>query len=124
MTMHNAVNWFEIPVADYERAVAFYESVFNVQLRRELMDGYDCAVFPADEKGVGGALVKADFQAPGNTGALVYLSAEGQIDQTLNRASKLGAEITLPKKAIGPYGFIAHMMDSEGNKIALHSFGA
>jgi predicted enzyme related to lactoylglutathione lyase len=124
MKTKNAVNWFEIPVDDFERAVSFYQRLFDVQLRHEVMDGFDCALFPADEQAVGGALVKADFQRPGAAGSLVYLNAEGKLDALLQRATDMGAQVTLPRTAIGEYGFIAHLLDSEGNKIAVHSFGA
>ena len=33
--MNNVINWFEIPVAEMDRAVAFYEPVMQVTLRRE-----------------------------------------------------------------------------------------
>ena len=124
MKNKNAVNWFEIPVNDYERAIGFYEYVLNTRLKRDTMDGIDFAAFPCEEQGVSGSLTKADFLTPGTQGSVVYLSAEGILDQALDRAIQKGAQVVFPKTHIGECGFIAHLIDSEGNKVALHSFSA
>jgi len=121
MTLKNAINWFEIPVDDYERAVEFYENILQLDLKREVMDGFDIAVFPADEAGVGGSLIKADFLKPSETGSVVYLNVEGMIDGVLQRAQAQGVAILFPKTHIGEPGYIAHIADSEGNRIGLHS---
>lgn len=117
----NAINWFEIPVSDLARATAFYEDLVQVSLKQESMDGIDMAIFPFEEKSVTGALVLAPFLSPSATGSLVYLNAEGMLDEAIARAVKNGSEVLLPKMDIGPNGFIAHIMDSEGNRVALHS---
>lgn len=122
--MKNAINWFEIPVLDLERAIGFYQQMLNTTLQRETMDGIEMATFPSDEKAVAGSLVKADFLTPGDSGSLVYLNAEGIIDDAINRAVANGSEVLFPKTSIGENGFIAHLSDSEGNRIALHSFSA
>jgi len=121
MTLKNAINWFEIPVDDYERAIAFYENIMQCELKREVMDCCDMAVFPADEIAVGGALVKADFLKPRDAGCVIYLNVEGMIDGVLQRAQEQAAEILFPKTHIGEAGYIAHIADSEGNRIGLHS---
>ena len=72
--MKNVVNWFEIPVADYERAVSFYENMLDTKLQRESMNGIDYAIFPADKEAIAGALIKCDFQVPSEAGSLVYLN--------------------------------------------------
>lgn len=120
--LKNAINWFEIPVTDYDRAISFYEFMLDQKLTRETMDGIDMAVFPADDKAVPGALVKADFLTPGQQGSLVYLNVDGFIDQAISRASEKGAEVLFPKTDIGENGFYAHISDCEGNKIGLHSW--
>ncbi len=120
----NAINWFEIPVTDLDRAVDFYQQMLDMTLKNETMDGIEMAIFPSDEKAVAGSLVKADFLAPADSGSLVYLNAEGILDDAISRAKAKGSEVFLPKTSIGENGFIAHLSDSEGNKIALHSFTA
>jgi len=121
MSLTNAINWFEIPVNDYERAIGFYEAAFDIKLRREKMDNIDMAIFPADNDAVAGSLVKADFLQPAEKGCLIYLNVEGMMDQVLERAQAQGAKVFFPKTCIGEPGYIAHISDSEGNKIGLHS---
>ncbi|VAW65510.1 hypothetical protein MNBD_GAMMA08-2145 [hydrothermal vent metagenome] len=121
MNVKNAISWFEIPVSDYERAINFYESVFDTRLQRESIDEVNYAIFSAEEPAVSGALIKADFQQPSEQGSLVYLNAEGVMDDVIERAQALGAKVYIPKTYIGDPGYIAHIGDSEGNKIALHS---
>ena len=56
--MANPVFHFEIPVTDMDRAVRFYEAVFQFPMRREQVDGYDMAFFPHGDgqPGASGAL--------------------------------------------------------------------
>jgi predicted enzyme related to lactoylglutathione lyase len=70
---------------------------------------------------VGGALIKADFLTPGEKGSVVYLNVEGMMDDVLQRAQAQGVKILFPKTHIGEPGYIAHIADSEGNRIGLHS---
>lgn len=120
MSKH-AINWFEIPVSDLARATSFYEDFLQVTLKQESMNGIDMAIFPYAEGTVTGALVSAPFLSPSNTGSIVYINVEGIFDDALARAAANGAEVVLPKMAIGPNGFIAHIMDTEGNRVGLHS---
>jgi predicted enzyme related to lactoylglutathione lyase len=118
--MKNALNWFEIPVRDMDRAVAFYEALLGARLRRDIFGGLPYALFPAEEPGVGGALVQDTKRTPGG-GALVYLNAEGQLDALLARAAGSKTNVVLPKTPIGKDGFIAIVVDSEGNRIGFNS---
>lgn len=122
--MKNAINWFEIPVDDLQRATHFYESILDIKLQKESMDNVDMALFPMDETSVSGALAKADFMSPSDQGSIVYLNVEGIMDQVLERAEGLGSKVFFPKTSIGENGYIAHISDSQGNKIALHSMQA
>ena len=120
----NALNWFEIPVADIDRAQRFYETLLARSLRREQMGPQTLAVFPYDNgSGVGGALLQsATAPAPATDGSLVYLDAGPSLDAVLSRAGELGAKVLLPKLQLpGTIGFIAQIVDSEGNRLGLHS---
>jgi predicted enzyme related to lactoylglutathione lyase len=118
------VGWFEIPVLDMERAVAFYETVFDCKLRRQQMGQIDMAWFPWDEagKGAGGSLVKNDeFYLPSADGVQIYFSSE-DVDTEIAKVGKAGGKVLSPKKEIAPdIGFMALFMDTEGNRISLHS---
>ena len=86
--MNNVINWFEIPVADMDRAVAFYEPVMQVSLRRETMDCAELAVFPHQDPAPGGALAKFEGIAPSAQGAIIYLHTD-HLAATLERFNSL-----------------------------------
>ncbi len=121
----NLVGWFEIPVSDMERARKFYEHVFQIEIQVHKLDELEMGWFPFEEnvKGASGALVyHEDFYRPSAThGVVVYFTCADVAD-TLERASQAGAEILQEKKEIGGgHGFMGLILDSEGNRIALHS---
>ena len=117
----NPVCYFEIPVTDMKRAVAFYERVFGLALTRQTIDGYEMAIFPRAEgaAGASGALAKGDVYKPSHDGCIPYFGVE-DIDATLSRACSLGAKVLYPKTDIGEAGWVAEIEDSEGNRIALN----
>lgn len=117
--MKNAINHFEIPVVDSERAVRCYETLLGQKLRREIFGGLPYALFPHEEPGVSGALV-CDPKRSIGSGMLVYLNADGRLDAILARAERAGASVVMPKTAIGPEGFIALVRDSEGNQVGFN----
>lgn len=120
--MQRLINWFEIPAADFERGVAFYEKVLAVQLRREAMAGAAMAVFPYADPATGGAVCKMDMLQPGPTGALIYLDGGDDLAVSLGRVEGAGGKVLLAKTLIAPeIGYIAVFMDSEGNRVGLHS---
>ncbi len=113
--------WFEIPTTDFTRAIRFYENVFQVTLKRENIGG-ELAVFPGDDSSVNGALVHQEGYVPSATGAAIYLNAGSDLAPVLARAAAHGGKVLLPKTALPPgMGFFAHMQDSEGNRVGLHS---
>lgn len=114
----HAISWFEIPVTDLDRAATFYGTVLDSTFERMDLGGAS-AVFPADEDGVGGALILQDDNAPSATGPLVYIEAHSGIDAALARVEGAGGEVLLPKTDAGGYGFYAYIKDTEGNRVAL-----
>jgi uncharacterized protein len=120
--MQNAINWFEIPVADLPRATAFYAEVLRIELRTERFQDTPMAIFPyaAAEHAVGGALVHDARRRPSSTGAMVYLNAGTDIRGAVGRAAKAGGVVTMPVTDIGAPGFIALIQDTEGNLVGLH----
>lgn len=122
----NAVGWFEIPVSDMERAMAFYELVFGYKLERHKMHALDMAWFPMNPDGQGtmGSLVHhPEFYKPSQDGALVYFTAQsGDLENELAKAKEAGGTVLVPKTQISPeHGFMALILDTEGNRIAMHS---
>lgn len=118
----NVVNWFEIPVKDMNRAKKFYASVLGKELQDMDMPNMELAAFPMIQGGEysTGALIKADGYEPSQTGTVVYFSCE-DVNNELAKVEASGGKIVVPKSSIGQHGFIAHIIDTEGNKVALHS---
>jgi predicted enzyme related to lactoylglutathione lyase len=121
--MANAVNWFEIPVSDFQRAEKFYNTILAVDLASmEASEGYQMGMFPA-EAGVGGALMQGEGYVPSAEGTIVYLNAGDDLNIVLNRVEAAGGQVIVPKTNIGENGYFAFFMDTEGNKVGLHSMG-
>lgn len=119
--MRNALNWFEIPAVDMERAVRFYEEIFQIKLDAGPGggEGFVMSMFP-DGGGVGGGLVSGEGYVPSASGTLVYLNCNPSLDAVLGRVEAAGGQIIVPKTDIGENGFFAFIIDSEGNRIGLH----
>lgn len=120
----SAVNWFEIPVKDFNRASAFYGKVLDLEIHVMPHPDLQYGVIPCDmQTGIGGAIVQGEGYEPSATGSLVYLCGGDDLAIPLSRVEAAGGKIILPKTSIGPNGFMAHFIDTEGNKVAFHSRG-
>jgi predicted enzyme related to lactoylglutathione lyase len=120
--MNTPIHWFEIPVADMARAIAFYENVFQISLHAETTAGMTLAVFPHTKPATGGALCQSPQLPPGSGGCIPYLDGGDDLAQALARAEAGGAAILLGKTLISPeIGYMALFRDCEGNTIGLHS---
>lgn len=118
----NAINWFEIPVTDFERAKKFYETIFEVELTVVEMMGMQMAMFPSQPPHVGGGLVKSENHTPAMTGVVLYLNANPDLQIVLDRIEETDAEVTMPKTLIDEQtGYMAFFTDTEGNLVGLHS---
>ncbi|EMC9752059.1 VOC family protein [Enterobacter cloacae] len=118
--MKSVINWFEIPVADMDRAIKFYEPVMQVSLRREKMESADLAVFPHEDPATGGALAKFEGIIPSVQGAIIYLHTDN-LTATLDRIASAGGERVFgPLELPRGIGTIALFTDSEGNRVGLH----
>lgn len=118
----NIVGWFEIYVQDISRAKAFYQNTFQVTLERLESPGMELWAFPMqpDSSGCAGALVQMNGKDSGVGGTIVYfVCADCAVEAS--RAVENGGKIQKEKMSIGQYGFIALVLDTEGNMIGLHS---
>jgi predicted enzyme related to lactoylglutathione lyase len=121
-TNRNPVGWFELYVQDIERAKAFYQNTFQVTLERLESPDIELWAFPMkmETPGASGAIVKMNGKDSGAGGTLVYFSCADCAVQA-SRAAQNGGQIQKEKMSIGDYGFIALVLDTEGNMIGLHS---
>lgn len=126
MAFNNAISWFEIGTSDLNRATKFYETIFGVTLTPLDLDNIKMRMFPLQDMmtQVGGAIVDSGgFHKPSATdGPLVYLNGNPDVQNVLDKVEAAGGKIMVPKTMISPdYGFMAVILDSEGNRIGLHS---
>jgi uncharacterized protein len=124
--MENAISWFEIGATDLDRAQKFYEAIFEISMIPMDMENIKMRMFPVDNMatGIGGAVVDSGgFHKPSATdGPLIYLNGNPDVQTVLDRVAAAGGSIMVPKTEISPeYGFMAVIMDTEGNRIGLHS---
>lgn len=120
--MANALNWFEIPVADFVRAKGFYEKVLGIAIERMVMGPVTMGMLSSDPNAVGGAIVQGDGGSPSKNGTIVYLHGGDDLGPMLARVEQAGGSVVVPKTEIGnDFGFFAHFVDTEGNKVGLHS---
>jgi uncharacterized protein len=119
----NAINWFEIPAHNIERAQRFYETLLGTSLRRQQMGPNALAVFAYDPaQGVGGCVMAGPGMKPSADGAVVYLPATPTLDAVLARLPQAGGRVHTPKVTLPEgMGVFAHIEDSEGNRIGLHA---
>ena len=118
----NPVGWFEIYVQHLKRAQSFYEKTLQVKLAPLPSPIIKMLAFPGGLEGYGcpGALVKMDGKDSGGGGTIVYFSCEDCAVEAA-RAAKHGGKVFKEKFSIGEYGFIALVVDTEGNMFGLHS---
>lgn len=126
MTFKNAISWFELPTVDLGRAQKFYESIFDIEMMPIDLPNIQMRMFPLEDmqNGVGGALCKAEgfFKSSATDGPLIYLDANPDVQNILDKVEAAGGKIIVPKTEISPeYGFMGVFIDTEGNRVGLHS---
>lgn len=119
----NAINWFEIPAANFERAVAFYNRILSTTLHiDDSFPGMKMALFPYQDPGVGGSIIAGEQFRPHVDGVRIYLNGGDDLAPILARVEVAGGRIVMPKTLIrDDIGSIALFSDSEGNLVGLHS---
>lgn len=124
MIHKNAISWFEIPTLDLSRAQKFYEDVLDVRMTAIDLENFQMRMFPLeDPAGAGGALCHSESHIPSTTdGPMIYLNADPDLQHALDKVESAGGQILVSKTQISPeYGYMAVIIDTEGNRIAFHS---
>ena len=121
--------WTDIPVTNLDRAIKFYSAVLRQKVRKMSEGGFEYGLLPHEEQNSSGCLCIGSDSAgsknkPSQTGPLIYLSVEGRLGDAVRAARASGGKVLQDKHQIGPHGFRAIVVDSEGNRIALHSSAA
>lgn len=117
----NYISWFEIPAVNFQQAVNFYNHIYGIEMEQNFNGNLAMAFFPA-KNGIGGAIVAGPDSTPCDTGTLLYLNGGKDLNHILSKVEEAGGRIVMPKTLINvEHGFFAIFIDSEGNKLALHS---
>lgn len=120
--MQTKINWFEIPSTDFDRAVKFYETIFDSKLKVEQFGELPMGIFTAQDGDSVGCVVHGEHFVPNENGPLLYLDATPSLDAVLARVGKAGGRVLMEKMELPRnLGFIAHFIDTEGNRLALHA---
>ena len=118
--MADIVSWFEIPATDFDRAVGFYSTILGQELPKGEFMGTPHGFFTNSDGSRFGAVIKHEMAAPSNTGTLIYLHTDN-LDHVLGRVESAGGSIETPKTSLGEMGWIAIVIDTEGNRVGLHT---
>jgi predicted enzyme related to lactoylglutathione lyase len=126
MNFKSVVSWFEIPAIDIDRAQKFYEAIFDITMNPMNTPNLQMRMFPIEDpmNGIGGAICMAgDFYKPSpKDGPLIYFNGNPDVQLVLDKIEAAGGKIVVPKTQISPeHGHMAVFLDTEGNRVALHS---
>ncbi len=116
--MNHKVVWFDVPVLDLKRAINFYSKVLNCSIREEF-EGV--AVLQHQDEEVAGCLTVDKRIKPSQEGVLLYYNVAGRLADAVSQVEVNGGKVLQAQHSIGPFGERAIVLDSEGNRIALHS---
>lgn len=120
--MNNLISIVEIPTNDFSRAVKFYQTILGVAIEEMEMDGNKMGVLPNEEGTVNVVLINGKDYKPTSDGAVLYLNAGNNLQSTLDKVSQNGGQVIVPKTEISSeMGYFALFIDTEGNKLGLHS---
>jgi len=120
--MNSFISIFEIPANDLARASSFYESILDIKIETMQMPGMQMGLFPFEDQSVFGTIVVSEDHRPSANGVTIYLNAGDDLQIVLDRVAENGGEVLLPKTPHGDEsGYFALFLDSEGNRLGLHS---
>ncbi|KYG79834.1 glyoxalase [Roseivirga seohaensis] len=120
--MKSFISIFEIPTTDFSRAVNFYQSILDIEISEIEMQGTQMGLFPSDGQAASGVLIKGEGYTPSSDGVIIYLNGGDDLQFILNKVEGNGGEIIVPKTLIDEEnGHFAMFLDTEGNRIGLHS---
>ena len=119
--MTNQIVWVDIPATDLDRAIAFYSALLGTTVKKESFNDCSFGLLPHADTNVSGCIIPAHIDDISTKGPLVYLNVSGRIDQAIAVAENQGGQLLEPKLDMGNHGLRAVILDSEGNRVALHS---
>ncbi len=123
-SMNTFVSIFEIPATDITRAIRFYETILSIDIQRLEFPGIEMGLLPYENQAVTGVIMKGEGYTPSTEGVTIYLNGGENLQTVLDKIEENGGKILVPKTPhADEVGFFAVFLDSEGNKMGLHSPG-
>lgn len=120
--MKSYISIFEIPAMEISRAVNFYQAILDIQIETMDMPEMQMGILPYEGQMTTGVIIKADGYKPSADGVTIYLNGGDNFQVILDKVEKNGGRILIPKSPhADESGYFAIFIDSEGNKIGLHS---
>lgn len=120
--MKSYVSIFEIPATDISRAIEFYQAILDISIEKMEIPGMEMGILPYEDQMVTGVITKGEGYQPSADGVTIYLNAGENLQITLDKVEKNGGKILVPKTPhADESGYFALFLDSEGNKMGLHS---
>ena len=120
--MKHFISIFEVPAVDFSWATNFYESVLDIKIEEIDVQGIQMGLFPGQAQEVAGVIVKGEGYNPSTDGVLIYLNGGDDLQPILDKIVAAGGQVVLPKTLIDETnGYFALFIDTEGNKLGLHS---
>ncbi len=120
--MKSHISIFEIPATDVSRAINFYQVILDIKIEKMEMPEMEMGIFPYEGQMVTGVIISAEGYEPSANGVTIYLNGGDNLQIILDKVEKNGGKIIVPKSShADESGFYALFLDSEGNKIGLHS---
>ena len=120
--MESYISIFEIPATDISRAIKFYQAILEVDIEKMEMPGMEIGILPYEGQMVAGVIMKGEGFKPSADGVTIYLNGGDNLQVILDRVQSNSGKVMLPKTPhADDVGYFAIFLDSEGNKIGLHS---
>ena len=122
MSTKSPITIFEIPASDFERAVTFYQTILDMEVMTMDMQGNKMGIFPGEEQSVTGIILQGEGYVPSADGVVIYFDGGNDLQMILDRIEVAGGQVIVPKTFIDEEnGYFAMFMDTEGNRLGLHS---
>lgn len=119
--MKQNIVWFDIPAVDIDRAIRFYSAVLDAPVKRDDVGGVPLGWISTPDGKPMGCICVTDGFKPSADGVMIYFGVDGRLKAAVSAVRANGGTVQSDIHSIGPYGFRAEVLDSEGNCIALHS---
>lgn len=120
--MKSFISIFEISASDVTRAIDFYQTVLDIKIERMDFPELQMGLFPTEGQSTFGVIVQNDEFTPSENGITIYLDGGDDLQVALDKVENKGGKIVIPKTPhADESGFFAIFIDSEGNRLGLHS---